>query len=211
MKYEDVVVGENYCFENNNVITYHKKKKIKFSKTLILSVICFLSLFSLQFINSNFTRDLLQTFNAITQVGKPTAELFDEEGNVFFVSFFNSISLGNKVPKTFQVPIIYKSINCNGEMVEFVPANNIVSVGYDGQVRNITIENGKKIVYIEHSGGLVSRYENLEYVGVVTGQIVRQGMEIGSMKEGEKLTLSFTIKSKQATFKIENETIRFVI
>ena len=211
MKYDDVLKKENNCFENTNVIVYKKKKRLRFNKTLLLAIMCFVTLFSLQFINTNFTNNLLKTFNSITQVGKPTAELFDEEGNVFFVSFFNTISLGNKLPKEFDIPVIFKQIECNGNVVKMTSASNVVKVGYDGQVKKITLENEKKIVYIEHAGGLVSRYENLEYVGVISGQIVKRGSTIGSITEGKELILSFTIKNNAAKIEVENEKIRFVI
>ena len=211
MRYEDIVTNENVCFENSNVITYTKKKKRKINKTLMLTFFCFVVLLVLQFVNTGFTNELLRTINSITQVGKPTAELFDEEANVFFVSFFNSISLGNKLPGEFQLPIVYKSIDTNGDVIKLVAANNVVVSGYDGQVKKIAIEDGKKIVFIEHSGGLVSKYENLEYVGVISGQIIKQGMTIGSIKQGDELKLSFMIRNNPVNFEIVNDKVRFVV
>lgn len=211
MRYEDVVTNENVCFENSNVVTYTKKKKLKINKVFILSFFCFAILMVLQFVNTSFTNDLLRTVNSITQVGKPTAELFDEEANVFFVSFFNSISLGNKLPVEFQLPLVYKDIDTNGDVIKLVAANNVVAAGYDGQVKKIEIDDGRKIVFIEHSGGLVSKYENLEYVGVISGQIIKQGMTIGSIKQGDELKLSFMIKNNPVKFEIENNKVRFVI
>lgn len=211
MRYEDIVTNENVCFENSNVTTYTKKKKRKINKTLMLTFFCFVVLLVLQFVNTGFTNELLRTINSITQVGKPTAELFDEEANVFFVSFFNSISLGNKLPGEFQLPIVYKSIDTNGDVIKLVAANNVVVSGYDGQVKKIAIEDGKKIVFIEHSGGLVSKYENLEYVGVISGQIIKQGMTIGSIKQGDELKLSFMIRNNPVNFEIVNDKVRFVV
>lgn len=211
MKYEDVIVKENNCFENSNVITYQKKKRKRISKTFILSMFCFATLASLQLINTKFTNDVMQTFNMISQVGKPTAELFDENSNVFFVSFFDSISLGSKLPSEVLMPVKYKDVKSNGSVVVITPANNIISSTYDGQVKKIAVEDEKKVVYVEHTGGLVTRYENVEYIGVVVGQIVKQGSTIGSMKNGEDLTLSFTIKNSAARFEINDEKIRFVI
>lgn len=212
MKYEDVVVKENNCFQNDNNITYRRKqRRKKVNKTLLLSVICFVTLFGLRVINTDFTNNLLETFNSISQVGKPTAELFDENSNVFFVSFFNSINLGAKIPQSFKLPVVCEKYECNGTNAVFTPANKVVVSGYDGQVKKIAVENEKKVVYIEHSGGLISRYENFNYVGVITGQIVKQGGTIGSIADGEKLTLSFTLKNNSISFEIKENLIRFIV
>ncbi len=208
MKYEDVITTENKCYQNEQAIFYHRKKK-KISKTAVITLLVFALLIGLACVNTTFTNEVLTTFNAITQVGKPTADLFDENSNVFFVSFFNSVNLGSHVPEKFILPFTPQTVDSNGVIANFTSVGSIVSCGARGIVKNVCLENNIKVVYIEHAGNLVSRYENLEYVGVAVGQLINEKATIGSVRNSDILKLSFKLKGEDAHFNLKDNVITF--
>ena len=115
------------------------------------------------------------------------------------------------MPLTFKLPVVYESFTQLGNTLILKPVSKVVVSGYDGQIKKIAVEDEKKVVYIEHSGGLISKYENLDCVGVVLGQIVKQGGNVGTVKEGQNITLSFTIKGEPVVFEMGEGFVRFVV
>ena len=74
--------------------------------------------------------------------------------------------MGNKKP-TLTLPSNEEYEIKNGEFSFKIDNNLIIKSAGSGIVKNIGfLENGLKFIEIRHSGGIVTRYENLKIVGV---------------------------------------------
>lgn len=148
----------------NLFVCVKKKTLIYFFIAIFLVLIhflCYFTCFEYKKVVKNVSENI---FNGFSFGDKNTSE---KENNIFFVfNLYEYINLGNKKP-TLTLPSNEEYEIDNGEFSFKIDNNLIIKSAGSGIVKNIGfLENGLKYVEIRHSGGIVTRYENLKIVGV---------------------------------------------
>lgn len=183
MLYDDLIINENTSKEYIKQVVYKPKKRQRkalkntlFALCFIL-LLCFNILFIFDAIDSPFTNKVLYTVQSMF-TGKPTNELFEDGSRVFFVNWlFNINQNNNKEP----LPTLKLAKNVTGYELEnksliYEIHDSIVYCNAAGIVKNISSDdNGNKQITIMHGGGYLSVYENIDCVGIITGERVELG------------------------------------
>ena len=114
------------------------------------------------------------------------------------------------IPVEFDLPIISSDIKLleDGTVVAKVKESIMVKSVADGVVDKIEEINGEKKVTILYYDNLKVEYINLDVVGVLEGNIVEKGKEIGTAKLNEELKFKAYFNNVQVNnLKIENNKI----
>lgn len=159
-----------------NIIVCVKNKKI------VALIVCLMLVFShfILYFNVNSYKDVIDSVNKKIFNSFNKDETDGEDGNIFFVVNSYDKNLGNKTP-TLKLPSNESYEFKQGVFIYNLKENFVIkSAGY-GVVKNVGyLENGLKFVEINHSGGFVTRYENLKIVGVGTNFLVKDIHVIGT-------------------------------
>ncbi len=174
---------------------FFKKIGIFIKKNLTIFIVIFMFLFLVvcdktSFFVGDFIMDNLKT---IATNFTPTTDLFDDGSEVKFVSYF----FGMKVNKKGEEPCVYHMpsysqnlsnsqenlVFCYDGVVNSVAGGTVVFVGYN--------KDGIKCIEIEHTDGVVSRYDGIETVGVIQGESVLASKPIGVCSTKQNLKISF--------------------
>lgn len=140
-------------------------------KSIFVLIICFVLIFShtVLYLNIDGYKKVIdsfskQIFNSFSGSDKDT---IDNDDNIFFVFNANEyINLGTKKP-TLLLPSKEEYELSNGVFTFSLKNNITIKSAGSGIVKKVGfLENGLKYIEIRHSGGIITRYENLKIVGV---------------------------------------------
>lgn len=192
MKYEELTItNPNNSYISPIEVKYINRNKHKALKNSIFGMVflCLLTfnvLFIMDAINTPFTNRVLYTVQSIFK--KPTDELFEDGSEVFFVAWLLNVPTDDGVLE-FVSPVKHSAISKEGEDLVIQNAGKVVYATERGKVSKLEYnDSGLKYMEITHPNGVVSSYENLDFVGVVMGDTVTKGQLIAT--SGEKLIFS---------------------
>ena len=157
------------------------------------------------FFNSAKNTDIIKT---CVQIYNPINPLFNDDGNILFANA-NSSYLNNNSLK-FITPIKCSNIkNCNSELWFEVDNNIMIVAPESGIISGVgVLPNGEKFIEISHNKNIKTRLENVYILGVVNGQMVSKGKDIGIAKLGETVRFFITENNvKQPNISINKNEI----
>ena len=202
MKYEELTISNpNNSYISPIEVKYVNRNKHKALKNSIFGMVflCLLTfnvLFIMDAIDTPFTNKVLYTVQSIFK--KPTDELFDDGSKVFFVAWLLNIPTDDGV-LDFVSPVKHSDVSKEGKDLVIQNAGKVVYATERGKVSKLEYnESGLKYMEITHPNGVISTYDNLDFVGVVTGDVVTKGQLIASsseelifsiVKDGEKMDI----------------------
>ena len=221
MKYEDLNKGDFLSYTWNQSIEYQLSKKqvrskYKYTKIAVFSMsaiilLVFNVLFIFDLINCNFTNNVL--FTVKQMFSKPISPLFEDESDVFFVGWILGLVENSNInleDTEFVVPITLNSSEEYEQGYLLSGNENVVYASSYGRVSKIAVENGCKLLEITHYNGIVTRYCNLQYVGVILGQLVDKKQAIGSIASNTPLQFEIDQNGETIVYDIdENGVITF--
>ena len=169
---------------NQNKIIYKRSKK-RYSLLMSLCLFCivsFITFFSLGGTN------VQQVGSFISYLFDPVNSLYSDNSSIVFTS----INMISKDKLNFVVPIITSNVEIDtlGNIVFQVDNAIMVKSPEAGVVEEVgqTID-GVKYIKIVHSINVTSIIENLDIIGVQSGEIIKSGQDIATAKVGSKVTL----------------------
>ena len=153
-------------------------------KNLVSLIICFVLLFSHIFLYSKIDgyKKVIdsvnkQIFNSFTE---NDVNLYDNDNNIYFVFNGEIFTLTNERPKLY-LPSFEEYVLEDGMFKFNLSDHFVIHSAGKGVVTNVGyLDNGLKFVEIRHSGGIVTRYENLKIVGVGINFIVKKTNILGT-------------------------------
>lgn len=186
----------------------HKKqnKNIIFSLVIFLTILC--SLFSLKFLDIN---NFNQIMNTAAYLQNPVNPLYSDMGNIVFTSGYSVYRLKNK-ELNFDVPLIYKNVNQLDNSLEFTTSTNLVlNATEDGVVSDIfMVGTNVKCIKIKHSNNVFSIIENIDILGVVNGQVVKQGQNIGMLKADSTVKMYIIVGGQYKQLQVIDDKVKCV-
>ncbi len=186
MKYEELnITNLNNSYVSPLEVKYINRNRHKALKNSIFGMVflCLLSfnvLFIMDAIDTPFTNKVLHTVKSI--FAKPTDELFDDDSEVFFVAWLLGVQSSDE-PLEFVSPVKHSMSSKEGKDLLIQNLGNVVYATEAGKVSKLEYnDSGLKYMEITHASGVVSVYDNLDFVGVVVGDTVTKGQLIASSK-----------------------------
>lgn len=189
-----------------------KKSRYKYTKFALWTIsfivlICFNTLFIFDLLNTSFTNRILYVVEQMFSA-KPTTELFDDNSEVFFVAWLLNLAPEINADELSFVKPMNDAVVTSSNNVYYINGNqNVVYASESGKVVNIEVVNNIKSIYIEHGGGYVSKYSNIDYTGVIMGQIVDKSQPIASISETKNLIFTITIDNENLQLNFQDNGV----
>ena len=192
-------------------ITNIKKNKIKNinlktervkSVAYIVACSLFVGVFSLGIyvFGGSYALSYVQALN-------PFSNLYSSSEGVIFTN--SEYKFSDSKNLKFIVPVMSTNVtNENGELNFFVDNSIMVKSCEDGIVTGIgTLPDGKKYIEITHAGGVVTRYSNMDIVGVKLKELVKKGKDIATAKQNSVVTLSVFVDGVSQNLSINKNQV----
>lgn len=159
------------------------KKTLSFTKkylTILIIAFIFLFLFICDNLGTWTGSFIMDNLKSISSSFTPTTDLFGDDSEVSFVSYFFGMNAKKKQEiAEFFLPTFHQNISLSDEMLSY-KFDGIISSVAVGTVRSIGYTaNNEKYIEIEHAQGYFSRYIGLSFVGVTSGEKVEAKNSIG--------------------------------
>ncbi len=190
----------------NIFVTIKKSSLILICLCLTLLISHFVLYFKIESYKSVVDSLSHKIFNSFTDNYDTT----EKDSNIFFVSNFGYKNLGNKLP-ILSLPINEEFEKIDGKLVFKNLKNIVVKSAGEGIVKTVGfLDNGLKFVEVRHSGGIITRYENLKIVGVGTNFLVKNIHVLGT-GNGEENIVFYVLKDNKilTNYEIENGEIKW--
>lgn len=162
------------------IISHKSRKKIFLGGLLAVSIALI----------ANFVvmgDDLKSMISRVAHVYNPVNSLYSDNSNAIFTSGI----IQDKELLNFIIPIKSSSYEMISDgSISFSVVNSImVMASEDGVVEDVgfTID-GVKYIKIKHSLNIYSIVENVNIVGVVSGDVVKKGQDIATAIQGTKIS-----------------------
>jgi len=185
---------------HKNEISIRIKKKKKSYWTLS---VFFIMAFFLSFAFG--TGEIKHFGYSMSQIYNPVSSLYNDNSDVIFT---NGTITGEVLG--FYVPVIGNYELAEDGTITFLITNSImIKASESGVVDGVGVtNNGIKYIKIKHSEDVFSLIENVDIVGIETGEIVKRGQDIATAKEGSKVYFQlFKDNMKISNLKIESTKI----
>jgi len=189
----------------NDIIHKQAKKfrKVKIYSILLLLIVPILAMGCLRLYSETSLKDI---YTNVCNLYNPIYSPFAETSNIIFAwnyTFDDSIT-------DLEMPIHSSEIRLDkdGTIVAKVKESILIKSVADGVVDSIEEIDGGKVVKILYTNDIYVKYINLDVVGVVQGNVVNRGKEIGTAKLGSEVKFQAFYKNNQINnFKIINNKI----
>ncbi len=180
-----------------------KHKKARLYSLLLILLIPVLAMGCLRLYSETTLRDI---YTNVCNLYNPIYSPFAETSNIIFAwnyTFEESL-------QDFEMPIHSSEITLddNGTITAKVKESILVKSVADGVVDSIEEVDGVKVVKILYADNIYVKYINLDVVGVVEGNVVGRGKEIGTAKLGSEVKFQAFVGDNQINnLKIINNKI----
>ena len=165
-------------------------KWLKTNVALIIVALIFLVLFIFDTCKVSFASGIINNFKAVSSTFTPTGELFENGGEISYVSYvFNMFTTQKDV--TFSLPTTQIENDRTDHTLTYSYGGLIFSSA-KGIVKSVGIRNDKKYIEIAHENGFVSVYEGVETLGVCANENIGQNCAIGMCLQGQEWSFCIT-------------------
>jgi hypothetical protein len=165
------------------IIKHVKKRRYKVLTPLCsVVIVCLITLFTL-----GGTR-LSNICNSMCYIYNPVNSLYSDNSNIIFTG----VNVLTKESLDFVIPITSgeSSVDEFGNVMIVVKNSIMVKSIESGVVEDVGVTlDGVKYIKILHAIDTHSLLENLSFVGVKKGDIIKKGQDIATAKEGDRVTL----------------------
>lgn len=181
--------------KRNEITIKIKKEKHNFI-FLSLCVFGLVMFLSLGIVDHGIIQTMATVYN-------PVNSLYNDNSDIVFTSMSNSLS--------FSLPImgsLYEILS-DGTIEFFGHKSIMIKTSELGVVEDVFInEDSKKCIKIRHADNVFSIVENIDIVGVNTGDIVKKGQDIATIRLDSRIKFSIYINNtKVSNIKIEQSKI----
>ena len=156
---------------------------IKTNFALVIIAFLFLFLFVLDNVNLPIANNIINDFKVVATSFSPKTGIFDEDGEISYVSYVFNILNPNK-----EISFIKPTSNPEVLSDEFSLSydySGLVFSSLSGVVKTVGFSDNKKFIEISHGEGFVTRYEGVDILGVCKNETLKTNQAIATVKEGE--------------------------
>ncbi len=187
---------------------YLKKLTDNF-KILAIFMVAFTVLFMANIFNLPVIDVIGQIIKQTITSYSPTEDLFEDSSDIFFVATPSGINVKGLSLPTLTLPT--KGASWTKEQEEYVFSSFLsvaVKASGKGVVTEVGYEDNKKYIIVLHSGNITTKYKNVNVLGVCTGDRVKKGDLIATIKLSNPLYFSVMQNSEPySNFSVKGDSI----
>ncbi len=146
----------------------------------------------------------------VPSVARPFSPLYKDESSIVFTSgALDNLKRAQDLKFVLPIHSLYAEETAEGiDMI--VDTSIMVKSPEDGIVEDIYTVSGVKILRIRHAENVYSEIKNLDILGVVVGQTVARGKDIGTAKQKSVVTLSIYLDDNLQKLTLTNSGVEWV-
>lgn len=197
------VEKQKIVYQNKSVT---RKMSLVWSLSIFVAIVACFS--CIKVMNHHITNQLFEIAEAVYN---PIHPLFSDSSDIGFASSTNVITLKNTTDVKLSIPMRATSIETKSDHLEFLSNSSIMVLSpEDGVVQVIDEENGEKYIIIKHSSSISTKLKGVDIIGVSVGQIVKQGQELATTKQGAIISM-FVLENNMIlqNIKVNNQFVEW--
>lgn len=146
---------------------------------------------------------------SVVSVATPFNPLYkDESATIFTDGVLNSLKGSGDLK--LVLPVHSSNTTVNGSEISMVVDTSImVSSPEDGIVENIEDVNGQKTITIRHAKNVSTVISGVDVCGVVVGQKVAKGKDLGTAKMSSTVTMNVLVDGQSQNIVLDKNVVKW--